>query len=314
MVPKISIIVPVYKAEAYLHRCVDSILLQSFQDFEVLLIDDGSPDKSGEICDEYAKKDSRVRVFHKENGGVSSVRNLGLDKAVGEWISFVDSDDYLKLNALDVAMCHINKLRDANIDMLQFSYSRVTIDGNIVLEDAQKTELLDSISYIKENKCIYAVWCNLIKKSIIENYRIRFVDDVKLAEDQLFIMECMYRSKNIIRIPDLLYMYSDIPNSASNASKDADILYSCKVLLNYRAKRNVYEFHINEVFFYFLIYLLKNNSTDINILKELYVSYNINIDSKMSFVNKLFYYMAKCNFSIACIVFRILFMAKNKLM
>lgn len=78
--PKISVIVPVYKAEAYLHRCVDSILAQTFQDFEVLLIDDGSPDRSGDICDEYAKKDKRVRVFHKENGGVTDARALGVNK------------------------------------------------------------------------------------------------------------------------------------------------------------------------------------------------------------------------------------------
>ena len=89
MNPKISVIVPVYKVENYLHRCVDSILAQSFTDFELLLIDDGSPDNCGVICDEYAAKDSRVRVFHKPNGGVSSARNLGLDNARGGWIAFV---------------------------------------------------------------------------------------------------------------------------------------------------------------------------------------------------------------------------------
>ena len=92
--PKVSVIVPVYKAEKYLHRCVDSILSQTFTDWELLLIDDGSPDRSGEICDEYAKKDTRIRVFHKENGGVSSARNMGLDIAKGKWIVFVDSDDW----------------------------------------------------------------------------------------------------------------------------------------------------------------------------------------------------------------------------
>ena len=83
--PQISVIVPVYNTEKYLHRCIDSILSQTFTDFEVLLIDDGSTDSSGEICDEYAAKDSRVRVFHKENGGVSSERNMGLDNAYGEY-------------------------------------------------------------------------------------------------------------------------------------------------------------------------------------------------------------------------------------
>lgn len=83
MEPKISVIVPVYKVEEYLHRCIDSILSQSFTDFELILVDDGSPDNCGKICDEYAQKDSRVRVFHKPNRGVSSARNLGLDNATG---------------------------------------------------------------------------------------------------------------------------------------------------------------------------------------------------------------------------------------
>ena len=98
--PVVSIIVPVYNTEKFLHRCIDSILTQTYTDFELLLIDDGSKDSSGSICDEYAEKDSRVRVFHKENGGVSSARNLGLDNAQGEWITFVDSDDYIEENYL----------------------------------------------------------------------------------------------------------------------------------------------------------------------------------------------------------------------
>ena len=99
--PKISVIVPVYKAEAYLHRCVGSLLTQTFTDFEVLLVDDGSPDRSGAICDEYARRDSRVRVFHKENGGVSSARNYGISKAEGLWLLFVDSDDWCNENYIE---------------------------------------------------------------------------------------------------------------------------------------------------------------------------------------------------------------------
>ena len=95
MGPKISVIIPVYNAGKTLHRCVDSILVQTFSDFEVLLIDDGCKDNSGNICDEYAKKDSRVKVVHKDNGGVSSARNVGLNKAKGEWITFIDADDYI---------------------------------------------------------------------------------------------------------------------------------------------------------------------------------------------------------------------------
>lgn len=91
--PKISVIVPVYNVEKYLPKCIEGILAQTFTGFELLLIDDGTPDKSGVICDEYAERDTRIRVIHKENGGVSSARNFGLDKALGEWVAFVDSDD-----------------------------------------------------------------------------------------------------------------------------------------------------------------------------------------------------------------------------
>ena len=95
MNPKISVIVPAYNTEKYLRRCIDSILAQTFTDFELLLIDDGSTDQSGEICDEYADKDVRIKVFHKANGGVSSARNVGLDNALGEYICFCDADDWV---------------------------------------------------------------------------------------------------------------------------------------------------------------------------------------------------------------------------
>ena len=98
--PIVTIIEPVYKAEKYLSCCIDSILAQSFKDFELLLIDDGSPDSSGQICNEYASKDNRIHSFHKENGGVSSARNMGIDNAQGEWICFIDSDDWVEADFL----------------------------------------------------------------------------------------------------------------------------------------------------------------------------------------------------------------------
>lgn len=99
--PLISIIIPVYNSEKTLNRCVNSILNQTFMDWELLLVDDGSTDKSGKICDQYALKDFRIRVFHKKNGGVSSARNTGLDYAIGSWITFVDSDDFIDATFLD---------------------------------------------------------------------------------------------------------------------------------------------------------------------------------------------------------------------
>lgn len=102
--PQISVIVPVYNAEKYLRRCIDSILAQTCTDFELLLIDDGSKDQSGKICDEYADNDCRIKVFHKENGGVSSARNLGIEKACAEWMIFIDSDDCFENNAFELLL------------------------------------------------------------------------------------------------------------------------------------------------------------------------------------------------------------------
>ena len=112
--PSISIIIPVYKAEKYLHRCVDSVLAQTFTNFELILIDDGSPDNSGAICDEYAKQDGRVKVFHQKNQGVSVARNLGIEQAKGEWIAFIDSDDWVE-NTMYEEMYHTASLANADI-------------------------------------------------------------------------------------------------------------------------------------------------------------------------------------------------------
>lgn len=122
--PLISIIVPVYNSESTLNRCVDSILNQTFHDWELLLIDDGSTDQSGEICDQYDAKDQRINVFHKENGGVSTARNVGLDNAKGSWVTFIDSDDFISINFLstfvrfqssDLYICGIQFINNSTI-------------------------------------------------------------------------------------------------------------------------------------------------------------------------------------------------------
>ena len=137
--PLVSVIVPVYKAEKYLHKCVDSLLAQTMTDFEVLLINDGSPDRSGAICDEYAAKDSRIRVFHKENGGVSSARNLGILESQGKYITFVDSDDWL-------SPCY---LADFELDIVS-NFSNFIIIQGIRQFDPYKRLYIELFSYKNE--------------------------------------------------------------------------------------------------------------------------------------------------------------------
>lgn len=128
--PKVSIIVPVYKAEKYINRCIDSILAQTYTDWELLLVDDGSPDRSGEICDEYAKKDSRIRVFHKENGGVSSARQMGQDKASGEYTIHADPDDWMEPTMLEELYAKA-KEDDADMVLCDFYFNTQSGGGDL---------------------------------------------------------------------------------------------------------------------------------------------------------------------------------------
>lgn len=178
---------------------MDSVLSQSFTDFECLLIDDGSKDRSGEICDEYAAKDSRVRVFHKENGGVSSARNVGLDNATGEWISFVDSDDWVGKKYLESFSGHL----DADLIIGSFLF----VKHNEFVNDKSSEYLpegyyLDFTSFVKSHLCrsvFSAVWAKLYKNERVGS--LRFNIKVSVSEDNLFIINYLNRIEDIRVLP-----------------------------------------------------------------------------------------------------------------
>lgn len=154
----ISIIVPVYKAENFIRKCVESILMQQSGDWELLLIDDGSPDDSGIICDEYANKDKRIKVFHKLNGGVSSARNLGIEEANGDWIMFVDADDSICPDTISECSKFFEYY-----DIIRFE--AIDSYGNIMsLPKADSTIYLEQIL---ERKSFLAIWGGLYKKKIV---------------------------------------------------------------------------------------------------------------------------------------------------
>ena len=182
----VSIIVPIYKAEKYLHRCIDSILAQSYADFELLLINDGSPDSCGAICDKYATKDSRIRVFHKENGGVSSARNLGLENAFGEWITFIDADDYVHPRFLE--SLYAKHRGDFVVGSFQLVGSKEKWNG--IIEDSyyDKTSLRKKIIDISLAIHFYTPWAKLYSKNIIDNNHLRFDERMRSGEDWLFVL------------------------------------------------------------------------------------------------------------------------------
>jgi len=219
--PQISVIVPVYNTEKYLHQCVDGILSQSFTDFELLLIDDGSTDGSGVICDAYAEKDKRVRVFHKENGGVSSARNLGLDKAKGEWIYFPDSDDITVENAFDAMM----KLVSKGVDYVMCGYEVYDEGGNctyaiserkrqVITRDEALMEMFAPSDYRYQGY----LWNKLYRVSIIRDNNLRFVKGIKFNEDRLFNVEYLCCSEGDVEYSTApIYQYVERSNSAMSS-------------------------------------------------------------------------------------------------
>lgn len=220
--PKISVIVPVYNVEKYLPRCIDSILSQTFTDFELLLIDDGSPDNSGNICDEYALKDKRVRVFHKPNGGVSSARNLGIERTLGEWITFIDADDYIEQDFLSIPEDAIEDLLIQNYKVLKngsdscFDFERVCISQSQILP------------LLNENlvKRIFRVpWAKFFKKTIIEENEIRFLHDVKIGEDSLFMLDYLFYVNSVRYLSSGIYIYIKGENETINKYEQS--VYQC---------------------------------------------------------------------------------------
>ena len=220
--PKISIIVPVYNVEQYLPRCIDSILNQSFADFELLLIDDGSKDKSGAICDEYAAQDSRIRVFRKENGGVSSARNLGLDNACGEWIAFVDADDSLKERFLNDLFVNT----DVDIDLVIGGYQEFGDYHNVnKIENKQIFDFSDSAIFLdidpKRSKGLsifYYPWGKLYRSSVLAFQKLRFSTKMKLAEDSTFLIAFASQAKKGALVPFADYEYRRLSGAAGKYS------------------------------------------------------------------------------------------------
>lgn len=206
--PKISVIVPVYNVEEYLHRCVDSILAQTFTDFELLLIDDGSTDNSGRICDEYAEKDERVKVIHKENGGVSSARNVGLNNARGYLVCFCDSDDWVSKDWLQY---FITK-KDFDMIIQGYTYKKIGENSNVYFSRLNKYNGNKNDLDIMLQDCFSAnnmgyLWCRAFKRSIIEIHSIRFNREYVLKEDECFILHFLKYINTFLMLDVCSYHY-----------------------------------------------------------------------------------------------------------
>src|SRR5690625_3214033 len=276
---KLSIIVPLYNTGKLLSTCLDSILAQTFEHFELILVNDGSTDNSGEICNDYANKDRRVKVIHKKNGGTSSARNAGLEIAKGDYIGFVDSDDYInkymyeKLykNAIkhssDIVLCRYKEV---------YGFENNLINNTVEEKDAQHFINLSAIKQMYVNKSTYIAyvvpWNKLYKRQLFENIRY---ETGNIYDDETVAHKLLYESKKITVITSSLYFYNQREGSQMNSSfhiKRFDKIYALKEREKYFRDRGELDIHQDALMhymdmFFWYYYLAKSNLTDID--KEL---------------------------------------------
>ena len=304
--PKVSIIAPVYKAEQYLNQCIDSILSQSFTDWELILVDDGSPDKSGAICDEYVAKDSRIQVIHKENGGVSSARNVALGRIIGDWLTFVDSDDCLYPNALQR---WVEVAEQNNLDLIQCHFNREYKEGQV---EGEATEVLTAAQYADSENYLTCVWGTLFKSSIVKEHSMRFDEKVRLGEDQIFLLSHMQHCKRIQRIGDVLYFYRDNEQSAVNNPKPEYEMTSVKVFKELKRTNPIAKKRCDAMFMNYFIPLVLSSNTPASVIKDLYKDVNLEyLSPRAQKVNKLAFYLMKVSITLAVVTLRTIYNIKK---
>lgn len=218
----VSVILPIYKVEKYINKAVNSVLNQTYKNLEIILVDDGSPDNCGKICDDYAKKDKRVKVVHKKNGGLASARNAGINIANGDWIYFMDSDDWIELNTIEKT---INFAAKNNCDMCLFDFD--TCYGNLKMprtalkhEENVFTALNDKNVFIAYACAGGFAWNYIAKANIIK--QLRFDEEFSIYEDQTFKWQLYEKIASFCYLKETFYHYRYVLKSLSNSS-DYDI-------------------------------------------------------------------------------------------
>ena len=231
----ISVIVPVYKAEKYLHNCVESVINQSYPHWELMLVDDGSPDRCGSICDEYAAKDLRIHVIHKENGGQASARNAALDVAVGEYVTFLDSDDFWHKDYLSIML---NLCRENDADMSQCHFVRGTDTVFPSVSDPVTVSVYDNRSVFVNFKDNVILCGKLYKRSMWKDIRMPVG---KKFEDDFTAWKLYYKSRKIALTTQPLYYYTyndDSTMAKQKKSLQLDFLEAYKERISFFSEKN----------------------------------------------------------------------------
>lgn len=227
--PKVSIIIPVYNVEKYIVQCLDSVINQSLQDIEVILVDDGSPDRCGEICEEYAKLDNRVKVIHKQNEGLGYARNSGIAIASGEYIGFVDSDDFVEKNMFqelyntaveqkaDAVYCGIYYHQNNESVASDFVNSLSVWSGKNQVKQFLMELISSDINQVEDARFGATVWKGIFSRRLILENNIKFYSEREyVSEDSLFDIDFMSKAERVVMIPKNYYYYRYNPESLTS--------------------------------------------------------------------------------------------------
>lgn len=239
----ISIVVPVYKVEGYISHCIESILAQTYTDWELLLVDDGSPDGCGTICDAYAEKDDRIKVFHVENGGVSRARNIALQQAQGEWLTFIDSDDWIAPDFIASLMSPV--MANPALDFVHAGCQNYHEKfGYSINQQYLSYEGDDSIRLLNQFRGL--VFSKLFRRNIIKSIGLQFDEYMKIAEDYVFTLDYLAYVRRYCFIESTGYFYRFRTESATKSGKRreakeqlAGLAHHITSLQNYQLKKGV---------------------------------------------------------------------------
>lgn len=315
---KISIIIPIYKVEQYLYRCIESVVNQTYQNLEIILVDDGSPDNCPKMCDDWAEKDKRIKVIHKENGGVSSARNLGLEKATGDYIAFVDSDDILdkemiqKLyssvveNNSDLSMCKYSLIYEKdNRIIIVDEFNLIKAEKEKIFEYLFKSERKNKKGIIRTPSIMGSVCRILYKKTILKGLKF---EKLKICEDLNFLIDLLKLNPKISIVNEYLYYYFQRETSSSHVDpvemnkrklEAVKVLYSkiADLLPSNLLKANKYHFYTSTICTYMRHGLKKELKKLIQtkFMKDLGAkeNYKCAMKAKRSLKYKIAYWMAR---------------------
>lgn len=287
--PMLSIVIPIFNVEKYLSKCIESVLIQTYDDFELILVDDGSPDNCGRICDDYAKKDNRIIVIHKENGGVSSARNAGLDIAKGKYIGFVDPDDYIDK---DMYYDMIMSAEKNNADIVCCNWF-VDDNGNIYSHktDASVLEIMNKEQFVCElfkiPRTVGGSCCTKI--FLKKNIKNKFNETLDICEDNMFLFENSKNINKVLFVDKCLYNLYQRNTSATRANVDEtlykSILVRYSIFNNFKNHSKIcYEQIQYDLIDSCLQYQLKKN-IDIKKAKYIYKLYKEQVISCLFFFN-----------------------------